>query len=323
MNKINENLRFKSGIYAIFNLENGKRYVGSSVDLYNRLHEHYHNLKNNKAHNIHLQSAWNKYGEDKFIYCILEYCDKDYRFDREQYYINTLQPEYNLTQNVIANFGHSPSLESRQKISETLKKKYASGEIKTYRQQHAWIACWVYDLDYNFIKKFDCIADVGRFFKYNIRSSSLVFDLKILNKYCVFDHELNPEDVKNEIDKKFKKCLSSVGTYLISEDKFGNLTYHISFKECATACNISRRTLFKHTDMTRENPYIPPLNPNVKIYFSNIFIEHKSAVPLEESKELLSGNIGKGPIVDNTEINSENKESESLYSVENEPINRI
>ena len=53
MQKIDENLRFKCGIYIFINLENGKRYVGSSNNLYNRLHEHYHNLKNNKSHNKH------------------------------------------------------------------------------------------------------------------------------------------------------------------------------------------------------------------------------------------------------------------------------
>ena len=56
MQKIDENLRFKCGIYIFINLENGKRYVGSSNNLYNRLHEHYHNLKNNKSHNKHFQA---------------------------------------------------------------------------------------------------------------------------------------------------------------------------------------------------------------------------------------------------------------------------
>lgn len=73
MQDINYKLKNKSGIYSFLNLVNGKRYVGSSVDLYNRLHVH--NLKNNKA-----QNAWNKYGEDNFIYNIIEFCDADIRF---------------------------------------------------------------------------------------------------------------------------------------------------------------------------------------------------------------------------------------------------
>lgn len=43
MQDINYKLKNKSGIYSFLNLVNGKRYVGSSVDLYNRLHVH--NLK--------------------------------------------------------------------------------------------------------------------------------------------------------------------------------------------------------------------------------------------------------------------------------------
>ena len=43
------------------------------------------------------------------------------------------------------------------------------------------------------------------------------------------------------------------------------------------------------------------------------------AVPIEESSELLSGNIGETPEMDNPEINLESKESESSYSVDLEP----
>lgn len=51
MNKIDFKLKEKCGIYEIFNMENGKRYVGSSIDIYNRIHEHIFNLKNGKSHN--------------------------------------------------------------------------------------------------------------------------------------------------------------------------------------------------------------------------------------------------------------------------------
>jgi len=47
-----------------------------------------------------------------------------------------IKPEYNLTTNVIANLGHVPTQDCKNKISKTLKQKYASGEIKTYRQDH-------------------------------------------------------------------------------------------------------------------------------------------------------------------------------------------
>ena len=57
MNKIEFELKNKCGIYIITNIVNGKRYIGSSKDLYNRLHEHLHNLKNNKGHNNYFQNS--------------------------------------------------------------------------------------------------------------------------------------------------------------------------------------------------------------------------------------------------------------------------
>lgn len=56
--------------YIITNLENGNRYIGSSIDLYERLKRHFYELNNNCHSNPHLQNAWNKYHEDNFDYGI-------------------------------------------------------------------------------------------------------------------------------------------------------------------------------------------------------------------------------------------------------------
>ena len=143
MEKISEKLMKKCGIYLIFNLVSGKRYVGSSINIYNRFHEHIHILKRNEAHNKHLQNSWNKYGEESFVFQVLEYCEPKVQFEREQYYIDLIKPEYNLTLNVVANTGHKVEEETKKKISNTLKAKYASGEITTYKQEHAWIKCYI------------------------------------------------------------------------------------------------------------------------------------------------------------------------------------
>lgn len=86
-------LRGKTGIYLIRNTINGKVYVGSSSNIAERWTEHARDLKNNTHRNKPLQNAYNKYGKDKFIYEILELLDennKDKQFEREQYWINTL-----------------------------------------------------------------------------------------------------------------------------------------------------------------------------------------------------------------------------------------
>jgi hypothetical protein len=37
----------------------------------------------------------NEYGKDKYIFDILENCEPEQLLEREYYYINLLQPEYN------------------------------------------------------------------------------------------------------------------------------------------------------------------------------------------------------------------------------------
>jgi group I intron endonuclease len=61
-----------SGIYKIINKINGKYYVGSAINFAKRWREHRRKLNKNIHHNLHLQSAWNKYGEVNFLFEIVE-----------------------------------------------------------------------------------------------------------------------------------------------------------------------------------------------------------------------------------------------------------
>jgi group I intron endonuclease len=63
----------KSGIYKIVNKIDGKYYVGKASDFKNRWAVHKFGLKRNIHSNIHLQRAWNKYGQDSFEFYIVEY----------------------------------------------------------------------------------------------------------------------------------------------------------------------------------------------------------------------------------------------------------
>lgn len=85
-----------SGIYKIVNIINNKFYIGSSKELNRRWSEHKSELKHNKHINIILQRAWNKYGIDCFNFEIIEECDVNILLEREQFYIDTLKPKYNI-----------------------------------------------------------------------------------------------------------------------------------------------------------------------------------------------------------------------------------
>ena len=59
-------------IYKIINLVNDKFYVGSTTNKKIRFREHRKQLRGNRHHCKHLQAAWNKYGEDKFVFKVVE-----------------------------------------------------------------------------------------------------------------------------------------------------------------------------------------------------------------------------------------------------------
>lgn len=62
----------KSGIYAIRNSNNGKLYVGSSVNLNARRKQHFSDLRCRRHSNQHLQRAFNRYGEEAFFWEVLQ-----------------------------------------------------------------------------------------------------------------------------------------------------------------------------------------------------------------------------------------------------------
>jgi group I intron endonuclease len=83
------------GIYKIKNLVNDKCYYGSSKNIEKRWRTHKNHLKNGKHHNIHLQRSWDKYGEDNFVFEVVEECDENILLELEQKYLDS-NPEFNI-----------------------------------------------------------------------------------------------------------------------------------------------------------------------------------------------------------------------------------
>ena len=129
-----------SGVYKITNIINGKSYIGSSINIYDRWREHKRELRKNKHHSTHLQSAWNKYGEENFEFIILEECNKDETLQREQYYLDTYESfnkekGYNISKNSSAPMmGRTFSEETLVKLSEGVRNRdkscWSRGEDK-------------------------------------------------------------------------------------------------------------------------------------------------------------------------------------------------
>jgi group I intron endonuclease len=72
-----------------------KIYVGSAKCLRYRIHRHLNDLKNGTHASNHLQNSFNLYGIDEFSFQILEEFDsydRTHLIEREQYYLDTLEP---------------------------------------------------------------------------------------------------------------------------------------------------------------------------------------------------------------------------------------
>ena len=73
-----------SGVYAIENKVVPGIYVGSTVNIPARWQSHRRHLRNGTHHNVHLQRAWNKYGESAFELITVDWCDVDEARSLEQ-----------------------------------------------------------------------------------------------------------------------------------------------------------------------------------------------------------------------------------------------
>lgn len=116
-----------SAIYKIVNLINGKFYIGSAVNLDRRWKKHKYELKQNRHHSPHLQSAYNKYGDKAFKLIILQ---KIFKIDDlevcEQIWIDILKPYlreigYNIRMVTNSNRGLKFTDEHKRKIGDANK----------------------------------------------------------------------------------------------------------------------------------------------------------------------------------------------------------
>lgn len=116
-----------SGIYQIKNLANNKIYIGSAVNIKNRWKSHKSRLNLNKHHSIHLQRAWNKYGENSFEFSIIELVEEKTKLlDREQFWLDktncyNLKIGYNISKYAGSRLGVKASDETKKKMSKSQK----------------------------------------------------------------------------------------------------------------------------------------------------------------------------------------------------------
>jgi len=128
----------QSGVYQITNTANGKRYIGSAVNLSKRKYSHFSMLENGIHPNSHFQSAYNKYGVGAFVFEKLQEVPSNWLIVVEQLFLDWLQPEYNTRKVAHSNLGVKHTKESRhnmgmskigRRLSEETKNKISKAHI--------------------------------------------------------------------------------------------------------------------------------------------------------------------------------------------------
>lgn len=102
-------------VYRIVCQATDECYVGSSAYVQSRKSDHWQKLYKNGHANIHLQRAFNKYGQESFIFEVLERPSIAKLIEREQYWIDALNPAYNIRKVAESNLGLKKSESARAK----------------------------------------------------------------------------------------------------------------------------------------------------------------------------------------------------------------
>lgn len=113
----------RSGIYLFKHKESEKFYIGSAVDLYERLRKYYISSYLKRADN-YISRALLKHGHSAFSLIILEYIDiknlsledtQKIILEREQKYIDSLEPVYNILKIAGSSLGYKHTVDSIKK----------------------------------------------------------------------------------------------------------------------------------------------------------------------------------------------------------------
>lgn len=113
----------KTGVVYCFHcIFSGKKYIGKSTNIKQRLSRHRRNVKNNVLSKFY--TAVKKYGWDGFVFGIVEECDVNILDEREIFYIEkykTLTEGYNMTSGGDGGVTWIPDEETREKYRKRMK----------------------------------------------------------------------------------------------------------------------------------------------------------------------------------------------------------
>lgn len=226
-------MKLMIGIYKITNIKNNKVYIGQSVNIEKRWREHIYAFRRGDHTNVYFQRAWNKYGEENFIFEIIEECLIENLNDKESFYILKFQatnPQYGYNRTF---GGESPKMTPEYK--EYISKLSHFNNSKLTKEQVIKIKMCLYlGMDRKEIMK-----------RLNVNRWAIT-NIVTLNCFEYVLPEIN-DSIKN-MDNDYNEYR----TNLILEEYNKGFSVSEIVKNIGFSSGIVERTLYKYTDSTIE-----------------------------------------------------------------------
>jgi hypothetical protein len=183
----------KTGIYMWTNILVNKRYIGSAVDLSNRL-KNYYNIsylkREIKTNNSMIYKALLKYGYSNFRLDIIEICKPIDLIEREQYYLDLLKPEYNILKMAgsLLGFKHNKDTLELIRTSKLGRSRTESDKLAITVGSTKAQSVLVINNKTNKSKEFLSIRKAAEFM--GLHHSYIAKSMKISNKYVGKDYSI-------------------------------------------------------------------------------------------------------------------------------------
>lgn len=243
----------------------GNSYIGSAVDLSNRLYQHYWG----KISNIILQHAIDKYGLSNFSTRVLESCDQSLLLEREQYYFDLFSPEYNINPIAGSRLGAKHSEVFKKKFSEIRSGTNHSEDTKNKISQSLGTTILTYEVSEQLVNSFSSYRAVAKYF-----SCSCNTIIRYAKAKAVFKKEyiLSLEPLSSDTQLPLSTIkLGRKGRiiYLYSSD-FQLLSTFNSATEAANYFDCDKKTILKYSQSNQvfNNQYI---SPPLEVFFLILF----------------------------------------------------
>uniref|UniRef100_UPI0030E2B6C2 hypothetical protein n=1 Tax=Dematophora necatrix TaxID=2751867 RepID=UPI0030E2B6C2 len=253
----------RTGIYRWVLKESGKSYIGSSANLSTRFKQYFnYNHISYPKRNLRIYKALLKYGYAGFSLEILEYCNTDVLLQREQFYFDTLNPEYNILKVAGSPLGYRHSEASKKLISIASKNREISESTRYLKRKALLGKVWederiekmrlsntfrktviVTNTETNSILEFSSMTELGKYLGIS-RVSVRNYLLKGIpyKNYILSSPLINNDNYK--ADSLYNETKLTAQPVLLTNNETGDIKEFSSMADAAKYLNISRAGLW-------------------------------------------------------------------------------